>query len=223
MIETTTKEEFRIMKNFSHSDLSDFKSFTQNGYHPYKDFSRELCLGDLVSKVIFNTENFTSTDKQSLDAREKFLLDTFFDKICKDFICLFSWSCLPHVYTWRDRDTKVLCKSLIDIRWVNNTIVIFKTTSAKNLPDFLKAADNNDYDRQAAFEKDGFDINHKANCSVLFIILSKVYPFKLMTYQATPEVIKRGREKYKALLMDINNQAYIPSHWPNDFNKDYPF
>ena len=218
-----TNQEYRALPDISNTDLTAFKRMVFGEYHHHRLPTKAFSFGDLFHKAILQPKALTTQDFETLDAKQLQLLIRLLNKVRSEIPWLLRWITKQKVYTWTDATTEAKCKMRLDANLRRQTIVEFKTTSAHNLPEFLETVDEYDYDRQIAFYKDGFDTIYGTDCKVLLVILSKVAPFNLMVYQPSGEMLKRGRKKYKRLLKDMVKKGINPTHWINDFDKEYPF
>ncbi len=116
------------------------------------------------------------------------------DKQCRWYL---KYSRKEQVELFTDPDTKLGCKSKLDVLYRRTTILDFKTTSARSRSEFLQKCLEYDYDRQAAFYLDAV-----GGKRFIFVGIQKVKPHALFHFEATAAdgFVGYGRKKYKALL-----------------------
>lgn len=108
---------------------------------------------------------------------------------------------------WTDADTGVLCKAKADI-WNGSVITDLKSTMDASPGAFRRALELHFYDLSAALYSDGFSQLLGKVSGFVWAACEKEEPYGVACYVADDEMIRTGRELYKAALARV---ARIPS------------
>lgn len=99
---------------------------------------------------------------------------------------------------WDEIVTGAPCKMRPDcLPRLVDCIVDLKFAEDASPEGFARMVMNYDYDWQAAFYLDGMDAIYESKEVFIFIAAEKVPPYAVGVYQTPPEVINKGREKYR--------------------------
>ena len=98
---------------------------------------------------------------------------------------------------WKDAETGLPCKALLDIN-TPRTVFDVKTTASATPEHFTELLPAYDYDRQAAFYLDGSPSAER----FCFVAVQKRPPYAvhIVPFHRDSDFIRRGREKYRFLL-----------------------
>ena len=113
-------------------------------------------------------------------------------------------------YVWIDEATGLLCKARTDYLhrelyedgWKTNKVILIdlKSTMDASPHAFFRSLDIYDYDMQAAWYTDGWEVVDGKIPQFVFFPIEKEYPFAPAAYEIPDEIIQAGRNKYRAAL-----------------------
>lgn len=123
---------------------------------------------------------------------------------------------------WIDQETGIECKCRPDFMSMDGETVVgivdVKTCVDASADGFGRAIASLRYDVQAAFYHDGLKALTGREVPFYFIAVEKDAPYAVAVYEATDEVIKVGRAKYRAalqLLKWCRDNDQWPGYQPN--------